>query len=169
MFYIVYETRNLLNNKVYIGKHQTNNLNDGYLGSGKYLELAIKKYGKENFEKSILYIFENELDMNNKEKEIVTKDFISSNKNYNAMTGGEGGAHFKKHSEETKRKISEKLKGTKLTQEAKNKISEANKKRRLSPETKKKLSDKAKLRFENPENRKKMSEAIKNRNKNIAD
>ena len=45
----VYITTNLINKNFYIGKHSTDNLNDGYLGSGKCLLAAIKKYGKENF------------------------------------------------------------------------------------------------------------------------
>jgi len=44
---IVYVTRNLVNNKIYVGVH-TRNM-DGYLGSGYYLRNAIRKYGKENF------------------------------------------------------------------------------------------------------------------------
>jgi group I intron endonuclease len=49
---IVYKTTNLLNNKSYIGKDSNNNPN--YLGSGKALVNAIKKYGKDNFKKEIL-------------------------------------------------------------------------------------------------------------------
>ena len=54
-YYIVYKTTNLVNNMYYVGCHQTDNLNDGYIGSGKYLKRAIKKYGIENFKFDILY------------------------------------------------------------------------------------------------------------------
>lgn len=49
---IIYQTVNLVNNKKYIGK-QWNTLNKKYLGSGKALKLAIKKYGIENFRKDV--------------------------------------------------------------------------------------------------------------------
>jgi hypothetical protein len=49
---VVYKTTNLVNGKSYIGKDKHNNPN--YLGSGKKLHAAIKKYGKENFKKEIL-------------------------------------------------------------------------------------------------------------------
>ncbi len=49
----VYVTTNLINGAQYVGDHSTNNLNDDYLGSGKYLFRSIKKYKKkiliENF------------------------------------------------------------------------------------------------------------------------
>ncbi len=164
MKYIIYKTTNIINNKVYIGKHQTKNINDNYLGSGVALENAIKKYGKENFKKEILFIFDNEIEMNEKEKELVTESFISTNKTYNMGVGGEGGSHFKgkKHSDETKQKLSEIGKKRKFSEETRYKISEANRRRVLSDETKKKLSEKAKIRFESEESRKIHSELMKN-------
>jgi hypothetical protein len=48
MLYTVYRTVNQINQKFYIGVHKTMNPMDNYLGSGKILGRAIKKYGKEN-------------------------------------------------------------------------------------------------------------------------
>ena len=60
--YNVYITTNKINNRFYIGTHVSENPLDAYLGSGKLLIKAIKKYGKENFNKSILGEFENHLE-----------------------------------------------------------------------------------------------------------
>lgn len=109
----IYKTVNNINGKFYIGKHQTFNINDGYLGSGVVLEKAIKKYGKEHFHKEILFVFETEEEMNAKEKELVTRELINDPLCYNACLGGEGGDTWscvgRRHTEETKQKIRESL------------------------------------------------------------
>jgi hypothetical protein len=87
LFYIIYKITNKVNNKFYIGKHQTKKLDDGYMGSGKLIKAAIKKYGSENFIKEILHIYDNEKDMNFKEKEMV----VISEDSYNLCDGGKGG------------------------------------------------------------------------------
>ena len=118
MYYTIYKITNTLNDKYYIGKHITNNLEDGYMGSGKLIKQAILKNGIEYFRKDILFIFDNEEDMNRKEAELVT---IAEN-TYNLCEGGNGGFSYinrvgllkfkgKKHSDETKQKISEFRKG----------------------------------------------------------
>ena len=163
MKYIIYKITNTKNQKIYIGKHQTLNVDDSYFGSGITLEKAIKKYGKKWFTKEVLYIFDNEFEMNEKEKEIVNEQFISTNQTYNLGIGGEGGPHFKgkKHTEKTKKRLSEIAKKRIVSDETKKKISEGNRKRIVSDETKKKLSEKAKLRFLSDESRKKISENVK--------
>jgi hypothetical protein len=91
IYYTIYVTTNQVNNKIYIGKHITDNPLDNYLGSGGYLNTAIKKYGKENFKKEVLFIFDNEEDMNAKEKELVDLNFILREDTYNLVLGGNGG------------------------------------------------------------------------------
>lgn len=91
MYYTIYKTTNLLNDKFYIGKHQTKDLNDGYIGSGKLLKNAIAKHGIENFHKEILYICKSEKHMNILEKILVVPD---SEINYNLCQGGYGGWNF---------------------------------------------------------------------------
>jgi len=91
VFYTVYKTTNLVNGKIYIGKHQTKDLNDGYMGSGKHLWNSIRKYGIDNFRKEILFTFDNEAEMNSKESELVTEEFVKEDTNYNLCPGGKGG------------------------------------------------------------------------------
>lgn len=94
MYYIIYKTINNINGKIYIGKHKTKNLNDRYLGSGKLLQLAIKKYGIENFTREIIHVFDTEQEMNLKEREIVTEEFCLRDDTYNMCVGGLGGFSY---------------------------------------------------------------------------
>jgi hypothetical protein len=71
MYYTVYKIVNNINNKYYIGKHITKNLEDGYMGSGKLIKQAISRYGRDKFSKEILFVFDNENEMNKKESELV--------------------------------------------------------------------------------------------------
>lgn len=91
MFYTIYKITNLINGKTYIGKHETRDLNDGYMGSGKLVRAAYDKYGTENFSKEIMFVFETEQEMNAKEKELVTEDFCLRDDTYNLCPGGNGG------------------------------------------------------------------------------
>lgn len=91
MFYTVYKVTHMESGKVYIGKHQTLNLDDGYMGSGKMIRSAVKKHGVEAFEKEVLHVFETEAEMSAKEADLVNEDFCLRNDTYNLCPGGQGG------------------------------------------------------------------------------
>lgn len=101
--YIVYQTINIVNNKIYIGVHKTKDVNifDGYIGNGvninypstymnpKYpFQFAVKKYGTANFKRSILFIYDKEEDAYIKERELVNYEFVNRNDTYNLILGG---------------------------------------------------------------------------------
>jgi hypothetical protein len=96
MKYLIYKITNNINKKYYIGMHRTKNINDGYMGSGTLLKLAIKKYGIHNFNKEILFNFDNEKEMVEKEKELI-KETINDKNAYNIAMGGWGGDTLSNH------------------------------------------------------------------------
>ena len=110
-FIIIYKTTNILNNKIYVGQDSKNNPN--YLGSGKYIWNAIKKYGIENFKKETICECNTKEDLNKKEIHwIKTLNCMSPN-GYNLTTGGEGGDTFSNNpnKEEIRLKVSNAGKG----------------------------------------------------------
>lgn len=87
MFYTIYRIKNILNDRYYIGAHVTDNLEDGYMGSGDLIELAIKKHGRENFTKEYLFFALNEEDMYWAEEQLVITRKIDP-QSYNKIPGG---------------------------------------------------------------------------------
>jgi len=111
---VIYKTTNLINGKFYVGK-DVRNLNC-YLGSGKLLKRAIKKYGKNNFVKEILEICNNLTDLEEREKFWI-KELDSINNGYNLTEGGTGGDTFTNNS--NKEEIRNKLKKRIVSEEVK--------------------------------------------------
>ncbi len=90
-YHFFYKTINLINDKYYYGAHSTKNLEDGYLGSGKYLKRSINKYGEDNFKLEIIEFFDNREDLLQKEKNVVNEDMITDENCMNLRPGGFGG------------------------------------------------------------------------------
>ena len=129
----IYKTTNLINNKIYVGQKKSNVfLHEEYLGSGSVLKQAIKKYGKANFKVEMLDTAESLEELGEKERYwIIYLNAEDVNIGYNRTKGGlhvpNSGFKGKHHTEENKRKQSERRKkAPPASLETRLKISKAN-------------------------------------------
>ena len=178
----IYLIKNNINQKIYVGKHSTNNLDDGYMGSGILIKKAITKYGIENFTKEYLAFCDNEDTLNYLEKFYIKK-YNAKECGYNLSDGGEGvlnpkleireklsNAHkgeknpiFGKHrSVETKRKISAAKKGKHNNNKGENNPFYG---KEHSEETKQKISNAMKGKTFSEETKRKISASKKGKHK----
>ena len=101
MKYIVYLTTNLVNHKIYVGVHSTEDPTkfDNYYGNGVRrgnplnnpktpFQYAIKKYGYDNFSRSTIRVFDTMEEALDLEAEIVDEEFLKRADTYNATLGG---------------------------------------------------------------------------------
>lgn len=142
----VYITKNTINNRIYIGKHESDKYDSSYLGSGKILKQAIDKYGKDNFTNSILYTAETIDELNSAEQAFI-KEYrdLYGDAMYNIASGGDGGNVFKYATEDERSKFISKM-------------TEINRKRCSSDEFKRKISKATSERYKSKEERDKQSE-----------
>ncbi len=165
MIYYLYKTVNQINNKEYIGVHH-GELNDRYMGSGVLLKKAIKKYGRENFRKEILETFEEREKAFEREREIVTEDYVSMNHTYNVASGGCGGdlRSGLKCSDETRKKISEAAIKRNADPRFKEMLSRVHKGKKLTKENIEKTASKNRGKTRCEEFKRKCSERISGEN-----
>lgn len=90
-YHFIYKTTNLLSGRYYIGMHSTDDLNDGYLGSGTYLKRSINKHGKQNHSIEILEFLNSREELAVREREIVSLQEIAKRECMNLKVGGDGG------------------------------------------------------------------------------
>jgi len=89
-YHYIYKTTNVINSKYYIGMHSTDDLNDGYIGSGKRLWHSINYHGKENHVCKILEYCQDRKELKGREEEIVNEQLLSEYLCLNLVTGGSG-------------------------------------------------------------------------------
>lgn len=109
MKYIVYQTTNKVNNKIYVGVHKTEDPEhfDCYLGNGvytnrpstwmnpkTYFQYAVKKYGFKNFIRTVIKVFNTEEEAYSLEAEIVNEEFLKREDTYNLILGGRDTSQF---------------------------------------------------------------------------
>ena len=162
-YHYLYKTTNLINNKFYVGMHSTDDLEDGYLGSGTYLRRSIKKYGKEKFKYEILEFFSSREILIEKEKDLVNSDFLKETLCMNLRIGGTGNGTpiGSKRSEETKLKMGAWIR----TDEYRKKVSDGNISKRRTAEHKLKYSLAKQGKKHSDESKSNMSIASKGKNK----
>ena len=152
--YTVYQHKNKINGKIYIGiTSQEPEQRWGSQGcnykSSPHFYSAIQKYGWDNFEHNILFTDLTKEQACLKEQELI-KEYNSMNREfgYNSTSGGD----IFTMNEETKQKISQAMIGNQnglghpCSEEKKEKISNAQKGRKFTEEHKQKLSEAAKNR-----------------------
>jgi hypothetical protein len=91
MHFIIYKTTHVQSGKYYIGMHSTSDLEDGYLGSGKWIKAAVKKHGRDSFERVILKELSSYDDMKNEEAKVINEEVLNDPLCMNMMHGGKGG------------------------------------------------------------------------------
>ena len=162
----------------YTGKHSTNDLDDGYLGSGLLINRAIKKHGEENFIRRIIGHYETAAEALVAERNVVTDEYCARDDTYNIAIGGLGGALVpctdeitakrfatrkrngtNRHSKETIAKMSQTHKGKIISEEHKAKTAKTLTGRKQSDETRLKRSKSLKGRIITEEHRAKISAA----------
>lgn len=169
--WILYQTTNICNSKIYVGVHKLANTSRSrcYVGSGLSLKLAIGKYGKDKFTRATLVEFSCIDDAYIAEAGMVTQEFIERKDTYNISLGGRGGGiqtlemraknsaskKGRKYSEEHRKKISNYQKNR--SKEHRAKIGATQKGKIISLEQRAKLSIAGKGRKHTPEAKAKMS------------
>lgn len=156
--HIVYRTTCVITGRFYIGLHSTDDLNDGYVGSGQRLWRSIKKHGKENHVCEILEHFMTREAAAEREKELIQKFWKVNSLCLNLGPGGLGYTDRPPTRDETRAKLSKSLIGKKRTDETRARMSAAARKTQMLPEVRAKKSASQKERLAEPGQREKMSE-----------
>lgn len=139
--------------------HSTDNVDDGYLGSGYIIQRSIKKHGEEKHIREVVQFFSDRNSLREGEKELVTEEMLKDDLCMNLRKGGsafgdeelqrmknrvpwnKGKKGVQECSDETRAKMSRTRKGRKFTEEHKQKISKAHIGKIVSLETRRKQSE----------------------------
>jgi len=148
------DSNSSLNLHYYIGKRQKKEFDKSYYGSGRILRDYLKNNSENNLKVEIIYKAESVEELNNKEKEFISK-FINDEKCLNIASGGIGGDTFsflsneekevrieklKKSAKEVWEKLSEDEKSQKMKNQIKNRKTWGNKGKKFDDEWKENIS-----------------------------
>lgn len=170
MYGYIYKITCKVNGRCYVGQHRKSVFDDAYWGSSKNPEFKsdFKQYGKENFNREILYWATTQSELNEKEMDfIISENALTSNGGYNLW--------LNRSQIEWTSEAKEKFLAIVNSPEYKEKQRIASSNRKVSLETRKKISESIKNSKKHkeaikkitsdPNYRKHMSEVIKNSEK----
>ena len=88
----IYKTTSLLDSRIYIGQKR-GKFTSKYIGSGKHLELAVKKYGEHNFICELIQTAENQHELDSLEKFYIAeaRKILTVDELFNIADGGLNG------------------------------------------------------------------------------
>ncbi len=146
-WHFVYQTLNLIENKVYVGSHTSlvdpDLKFDGYLGSGSQIRSDINRLGRDNFKRTILKQFNSKEEAMQYEAFLVTDEFVRS---ANACNVNKGRSGCVGHTEEAKAQMSvdrvgagNSMYGKNHTEKSRKRMSRSHKGKVLSLETRLKM------------------------------
>jgi group I intron endonuclease len=139
----IYKTTNLINGKIYIGQHLREEFDKKYYGSGKLIQFALKKYGKNNFNVEIIEWLDSIEKLNDAEVKFISAyNSINKKIGYNIALGGNNksvkGTKWSNSArinhEKSREQANEKLRGKKRSEESKLKQSISSKGKKMSKE-----------------------------------
>lgn len=113
----IYKITNELNGKTYIGQHKKKYFDNKYYGSGVLIKEAVRKYGKYNFNQTLLKVCFSQEELDKEEQKFIKLEREKGHAEYNITDGGKGmkGIHLTgnqnpfyghHHTEETRNKLS---------------------------------------------------------------
>jgi len=160
----IYQITNTITGNYYIGS--SNNIYNriqthrwrlsNHTHTNPHLQSAWDKYGEKAFEFSAILL----CDIENKlyYEQILLDDLKPV---YNIATSAKATFQGRRHTEETRRKMSEAKKSNPISEEHKRKLIDSNRRRVISEETRRKMSEAAKRKVVSEETKRKLSEAGK--------
>lgn len=86
--HIIYKTTCLVTSRYYIGMHSTDNLDDGYMGSGKRLWRSIQKHGLDQHRCEIIEHLPTRESLRIREHELVNEELLADTMCMNLALGG---------------------------------------------------------------------------------
>jgi hypothetical protein len=91
-YHIIYKTTCVVTDKWYIGMHSTDDLEDGYMGSGQQLRRSVKKHGRDQHRTEVLEFMPDRKALGEREAVLVTKKLMEDALCMNLTSGGTGAA-----------------------------------------------------------------------------
>jgi hypothetical protein len=89
--HFIYKTTRTTDGRYYIGMHSTDDMNDGYLGSGVHLRRSVNRHGREAHTREILEILPTRAALVARERELVDEAVVADPLSFNMIVGGSDG------------------------------------------------------------------------------